>query len=78
MSENDDMEISSGKGALKKTDKTPEVSMPIESFAKIFFGHISAERAMRMGMLDVMREEALNRYNSLLRTEYKPFCNDII
>jgi predicted acetyltransferase len=72
------MEISNGKGIVKKTDKTPEVSMSINSFAMILFGQVSAARAMRMGMLEVIKEDALTAYDRLLRTEYMPICCDVI
>jgi hypothetical protein len=44
----------------------------------LFFGQISATKAMRMGILDAMKEDALKRYDRLLRTEYLPFCCDVI
>ena len=72
------MEISNGKGTVKKTDKAPEVSMSIDNFTMILFGQISATKAMKMGMLDVIKEDALTMYDRLLRTEYMPICCDII
>lgn len=72
------MEISNGKGTIKKTDKPPEVTMPIDSFVMIFFGQISATEAMRMGRLGSLKEETLRRYDRLLKTDYMPFCGDII
>ncbi len=72
------MEISDGKASINKTSKSPEISMGINCFAMMFFGQINATAAMRMGMLDVMREDAVSRYDRLLRTEYMPFCSDII
>lgn len=72
------MEISNGKGVVKKTDKAPEVSMSINAFAMILFGQISATNAMRMGRLDLFKEGALERYDRLLRTEYMPICCDVI
>ncbi|MFC1837960.1 enhanced intracellular survival protein Eis [Thermodesulfobacteriota bacterium] len=72
------MKISNGKGSINKTDKDPEVSMTINSFAMMLFGQITATKAMRMGRLDVMKEDSLTRYDRLLRTEYMPICADII
>jgi predicted acetyltransferase len=72
------MKIRDGKGSIEKTEITPEVSVTINSFAKIVFGHISATRAMRMGLLDSINKEVLHKYDRLLRTDYMPFCCDII
>lgn len=72
------MEISDGKGSIKRTNKNPEASMTINTLAMILFGQISATSAMRMGRIDEIREDAFIRYDRLLRTEYMPFCSDII
>ena len=72
------MKIRDGKGSIERTDIEPEVSMTINSLAMILFGQISTTRAMRMGIVDLKKEDALPRYDRLLRTEYMPFCCDII
>ena len=72
------MEISDGKGSITKTDKDPEISMGINSMAMMLFGQISATRAMRTGLAEVKKEDALTRFDRLLGTEYMPFCCDII
>jgi len=72
------MEISNGKGTIKRTNKEADFSMSINSFAMILFGQISTTRAMRMGVLDVMRKDALSIFDRLLKTEYMPFCCDVI
>ena len=72
------LKIRNGKGAIEKSNMEPEVSMSINSFAMLLFGQISATRAMRMGILEVEKEDALQKYDMLLKTEYMPFCCDII
>ena len=72
------LKIKDGKGAIEKTDMQPEAAMTINSFAMIFSGQISATRAMRMGMIDVIKEDAVPVYDRLLKTLYMPFCCDII
>ncbi len=72
------MEISGGKGSVKRTGKTPEITMGINSMAMLLFGQHSATKAERMGIIDVMMEDALTEYDRLLRTDYMPFCCDII
>ena len=72
------MEVSEGKGSVKKTTRDPEMSLGIDSLAMLLFGQISATRANRMGIIDVMMEDALTKYDNLLQTDYMPFCCDII
>ena len=72
------MKVVNGKGYAKKTDKDPEITMDINTLAMILFGQISTTKAMRMGILDVIKENALPRYDRLLKTEYIPFCCDLI
>ncbi len=72
------VEISNGKGSIKRTEKGPEITTTINSLGMLLFGQISATRAMRMGRLDAAREDAIAKYDRLLITEYKPFCADLI
>ena len=72
------MEISGGKGSIKKTEKAPEISMEINSLAMLLFCQHDATTAKRIGIIDVMAEDALPRYDNLFKTDYKPFCCDII
>lgn len=72
------MAVSEGKASIKKTKKAPEVTMNANSLAMILFGQLSATSAARMGIIDVKKKNALIRYDRILRTEYMPFCGDII
>ena len=72
------LKINDGKGSIEKTDMASEVSMTINSLAMILFGQLSTTRAVRMGIIDVVKEDALSGYDRLLKTDYMPFCCDII
>ncbi len=72
------LKIKDRKGSIEKTDSEPEISMGINSLAVILFGQLSTTRAMRMGIIDVVKEDALPGYDRLLKTDYMPFCCDII
>lgn len=72
------MTVSDSKASIKKTKKTPEVIMNANSLAMLLFGQLSASNAARMGIIEVKKKNALIRYDRLLRTEYMPFCGDII
>ncbi|NLD39431.1 MAG: GNAT family N-acetyltransferase [Desulfatiglans sp.] len=72
------MIVSEGKASIKKTKKTPEVSMNANSLVMLLFGQLSATSAARMGIIDVKKKNVLIRYDRLLKTEYMPFCGDII
>lgn len=71
------LETSEGETSVNKTDETPEVSMPVSTLSLLAFGQISASEAFRMGRLDVNMKESLDKYDSIFRTVYKPFCPDI-
>ncbi len=72
------MTISGGKASIKKTKKSPEVSMNANSLAMILFGQLSTTNASRMGIIEVKKKTDLNLYDRLFKTEYMPFCGDII
>ncbi len=72
------MIVSDEKVSIKKTKKAPEVSMNANSLVMLLFGQLSTTSAARMGIIDVKKKTDLNRYDRIFRTEYMPFCGDII
>ena len=72
------LKIKDGKGSIEKTKLGPEVSMSINSFAMILFGQLSPTSGRRMGIINVMKEDTFTKYDGLFKTDYMPFCCDII
>jgi len=62
---------------IRRTDKTPQLIMPVSTLAMIFFGQLTASEAARMGRLDVSDSKALPLWNRVMRTDYRPFCADM-
>jgi predicted acetyltransferase len=72
------MIVSDGKASIKKTKKGAELSMNANSLAMVLFGQLSTTGAARMGIIDVKKKNVLTQYDRLFKTEYMPFCSDII
>lgn len=71
-----EMETSGAETSVRRSQATPDVSMPIHTLAMLAFGQISASEAARMGRLDAHNEAALDRWDVVMRTRYKAFCAD--
>lgn len=63
--------------SVRKSKKTPQLTMPVSTLAMLFFGQLSASEAARMGRLDVSEKKALPLWDRVMRTEYRPFCPDM-
>jgi predicted acetyltransferase len=59
---------------IARTDRTPQLVMPVSTLAMLAFGHVSATEAARMGRLDVNDTRALTAWDDAMRTEYRPYC----
>jgi predicted acetyltransferase len=59
---------------VRRTDRSPDVSMPINSLARLFSGHASATHLSRAGRLDVHNHAALGAADRIFATEYRPHC----
>lgn len=70
------LEISNGKAMIEKTDRRPEMELPIDTLSMILFGQISVTRAARMGRLKTFGKESLLKFDRLFQTDYRPFCAD--
>ncbi len=70
------LETTGTQSTIGATTADPDVAMPISTLVMLLFGQINASQAARMGRLDVHREAALSTWDTLLQTQYRPFCAD--
>ena len=68
------LDTSPDGSAITRTDRTPQLVMPVSTLATLAFGHLSATEAARMGRLDVTDPGALSAWDDAMRTEYRPYC----
>jgi predicted acetyltransferase len=66
----------SGAHLAAATAAAPELTIPVDTLAKLVFGYLPASRAARMGRLDVHDATVLPTWDRALHTEYEPFCYD--
>jgi predicted acetyltransferase len=71
------LETSGDKATVGKTKKKAEMVIPVDTLAMILFGQINVAEAARMGRLEVLKNEALSKWDRLFKTEYRPFCADL-
>lgn len=71
------LETSTEGSSISRTGEEPQLVMPISTLAMLIFGHISASEAARMGRLDVNEDSTLPMWDKVMRTKYRPFCDDI-
>jgi predicted acetyltransferase len=69
--------ITAGGTEVRRTNKTPQLVMPVSTLAMLFFGQISSSEAARMGRLDASDSKALPLWDRVMRTDYRPFCADM-
>ena len=62
---------------VTRSDKSPQLTIPVSTLAMLMFGQISASAAARMGRLDVADNNALPLWDKVMRTKYPPFCADM-
>lgn len=72
-----DADITGGEMAVRRSKKSPQLTMPVSTLAMLFFGQLSATEAARMGRLDVSDIKALPLWDRVMRTDYRPFCADM-
>jgi predicted acetyltransferase len=59
---------------IRRTDRTPDITMPINSLARLVSGNATATHLSRAGRLDVHNDRALATADRVFATEYKPHC----
>jgi predicted acetyltransferase len=72
-----EIDITTDGTEIKRSKKTPQLTMPVSTLAMLFFGQISASEAARMWRLDVADSKALPIWDRVMRTDYRPFCADM-
>jgi predicted acetyltransferase len=70
------LEVGPEGARVRATDGEPQLTLPVDTLAKLAFGYLTASQAARMGRLDVHDAAALPLWDRALRTEYPPYCMD--
>jgi len=71
-----EFEAADGKTETQPGRRRPDLRLPVDTLAMIFFGRISASQAAAMGRLDVYKPGALPVWDRLFQTRHRPFCPD--
>jgi len=71
------LETSTEGSTMTRINNDPQLVIPVSTLAMLAFGQISATEAARMGRLEVVNSDALQRWDSTMRTMYKPACVDM-
>lgn len=69
-------ELQTGEGSanVRRTDRAPQVTLPVNTLAPLLFGHYSAGHAARIGTLTVHDWAALPMWDAVFRTSLPPGC----
>jgi predicted acetyltransferase len=70
------LETSGAESRVERTTAEPHLTMPVQTLSMLLFGQISATDAARMGRLDAHDQSALDRWDLVMRTRYRPYCAD--
>jgi len=70
------LRTSGGDTEVRKTTADPDFVAPVSTIAMLLYGQLSPTEAWRMGRLEAPTGESLARYDTLLRSGYRPFCAD--
>ncbi len=70
------MEVSDGRATVTPARRKPEIRLSIDVLAMLVFGHIPADRAAHMGLIQVLSAGALPLWRRMLQTPFLPFCPD--
>ena len=66
-----------GASKIEESRRQPDLRLPVDTLAMLFFGRISASQAAAMGRLAVYKPEALPVWDRLFQTRHQPFCPDL-
>lgn len=70
------LETDSKTTSVRKTDRTPDLVMPVNTLAGLLAGHRTATNYQRVGKLDSTSDAALKTANRIFATEYAPHCSN--
>lgn len=59
---------------VRRTDRSPDLTLPPRTLATLVSGHSSASTLQRAGLLEATDERALRTADRLFATEYRPNC----
>ena len=62
--------------SVRRSDREPQLSMPVASLAPILFGRFTATQGVRMGRIQANDLSALPLWDELFRTRFAPGCGD--
>ena len=71
-----ELETADGEVSVRRSNKSPQLVMPVSTLALLVFNYVSASQSARMGHLDVHAPEALVTWDAAMQTVYRPFCAD--
>ena len=71
-----ELEVGEGQARMRRTNREPELTMPVGTLAPIMFGHLTASQLARMGRLTANEPNALRRWDSLFGTAFPPACGN--
>ncbi len=71
------LETDGPTATLRRTNRTPALTMPVNSLASLLSGHRSATHLARADLLAAADQAALVTADRLFRTEYAPFCPNV-
>lgn len=59
---------------VRRTDRTPDLVLPLNTLASLVAGHRDATHYLRAGRLEANTEKAVRIADQLFRPDYRPFC----
>jgi predicted acetyltransferase len=70
------LETSGTETRIDRTTAEPHLTLPIQTLSMLLYGQISPTEAARMGRLDAHDQDALENWDAVMRTRYRPYCAD--
>ena len=68
------METDGTTTEVRRTDRSPDLEMPVNTLASLIAGHRSATHYARIGKLTGASEQALATADAIFKTDYLPHC----
>jgi len=62
---------------VRRTEKSPELTMDISALVQLLFGEVLPSRSVRYGRAEATPDAPLDRWDAMWRTTYAPFCPDM-
>jgi predicted acetyltransferase len=68
------METDGTTTEVRRTDRSPDLEMPVNTLASLIAGHRSATHCSRVGKLSATSARALETADAIFKTDYPPHC----